>query len=1124
MHNPENQLPPIYKDADSVLRAIVDTTPQCIKIVAADGSLVQINRAGLRMIEADNEQQVIGRHVLDIIAEDSRATWLENHLRVCAGESLSWQFQIHSLTGKTLWMETHAAPFQLANGEWAQLAVTRDISKAKVTATELAQTVKQLRGIFESVGEAILVQDRNFKCVYANQKAAQMCGHESIENFQNAPVVDTISKHHLLTEDNQPFPLEKLTARRVLNGEEQAEATYQILDPVTESRRFTRSVSRAIKNEAGEIEFAVSVFRDITKEKIDQEHTRFLADAATIFAGTLDLNQTLNSLGQLIVPRMADWYGVELLNSKGELETIHATHRDTSKVEVALEMRRTYPSDPNEEGGTYSVLRTGEPIVFNNIPQELYFTRAKDKKHEDMLRSLGVHSALIVPLRSREKVIGVMSLCHAESNRTFSDDDLKLILDFASRASLAIENAKLHKSLQDEKVKVNLALAAAKLGVFDWDARSNRIYWSDRTREIYDLRPEDQITTIESYFNRIHADDLPMVQKAVTDAIANRNDYSVEHRISLPSGAIRWLLGNGHPHYDSNGKLAGIAGTVKDITWMKEAQNNEAKIAKLQSIAASLSNKLEPYDIAETIISDGIKAIGGHAGTLVLLNDRKRALEIVYSEGYHKDQVAKWATLSLDEKLPLVDAVKFNTPIMLLNMKDIEARYPNIADHIRANKREALIASPLSVRGKVLGAIAISFQKPQTSSSLTGYVRTLCDYASQAIERSMTFKEAQEAKLKADQANEAKSSFLANMSHEIRTPMNAILGFSRLLGDSTTSEPDRQKYLERIEANGDHLLHLIDDILDLSRIEAGQLKVTAETFSMRHLLREVCESARILVNGKDIKVHLEIHKDTPDTMNSDYIRIKQILNNLVSNAAKFTQQGFITIRFHTDANSRRCQIQVEDTGIGIAQELQAALFKPFAQGDISVTRRFGGTGLGLVLSRKIAEALGGTLQLAKSQAGIGSLFEVILPLNIVEKSGPWPAKDKSRLAMPEHKISVLLAEDSADNRTLISIYLKNPKIELTTVNDGEEAVEFASNRRFDLILMDIQMPKLDGLSAAKEIRKRGYQGPIVALTAHALPEEIEKSHQFGCDSHLTKPIARADLLQEISRLTKNAHH
>jgi CheY-like chemotaxis protein/anti-sigma regulatory factor (Ser/Thr protein kinase) len=275
----------------------------------------------------------------------------------------------------------------------------------------------------------------------------------------------------------------------------------------------------------------------------------------------------------------------------------------------------------------------------------------------------------------------------------------------------------------------------------------------------------------------------------------------------------------------------------------------------------------------------------------------------------------------------------------------------------------------------------------------------------------------------------------------------------------------------------------------------------------------------------------------PAKIHSDPHRLRQIIYNLVSNAIKFTSSGWVkvTARFLPAAGSRTNQLEiaVQDTGIGIDADKAANLFKPFQQADSSVTRKYGGTGLGLALSRKIAEALGGELSLVKSAPGEGSTFavrittgetsstELAATVNQPSVAKPAPASKPQATEASIQDTEILLVEDSVDNEALMSLYLLNAGAKIEVAHNGFEAVEAATKREFDVILMDVQMPGLDGLEATRRLRAQGYKKPIIALTAHALPEEVEKSLKAGCDSHVTKPISRVNLIRAIE-IAKNA--
>ena len=395
------------------------------------------------------------------------------------------------------------------------------------------------------------------------------------------------------------------------------------------------------------------------------------------------------------------------------------------------------------------------------------------------------------------------------------------------------------------------------------------------------------------------------------------------------------------------------------------------------------------------------------------------------------------------------------------------------------------------------------------------------------------------ARRRAEQANQAKTEFLANMSHEIRTPMTAILGFADVLLTEEgieTAPLERINALQTIKRNGEHLLEIINDILDLSKIEASCLAVESIRFSPTKIVSDVVALMKIRSEAKKLDFGAVYASPIPETIESDPTRLRQILINLVGNALKFTESGGVQIRVRLLANEAceggggPLEFAVTDTGAGMTDEQLARLFRPFTQADASTTRKYGGTGLGLTITKRLTEMLGGTIK-AESEPGKGSAFTVTIAtgsLGGVRMIEPSARRETvpSRLPVPATAAAkldcrILLAEDGVDNQRLVSFIFKKAGADVTVVENGQAAMERALEARdagkpFDVILMDIQMPVMDGYTATSRLREAGYRGVIIGLTAHTMSKDRDKCLAAGCDDYATKPIDRAKLIALVA--------
>jgi two-component system, sensor histidine kinase and response regulator len=473
-------------------------------------------------------------------------------------------------------------------------------------------------------------------------------------------------------------------------------------------------------------------------------------------------------------------------------------------------------------------------------------------------------------------------------------------------------------------------------------------------------------------------------------------------------------------------------------------------------------------------------------------------------------------------------------PQWIANLADVASSLDrNLSDRTKSALQAGLRSGfgfPITVEGQIIGVLEFySLYRVQLDEELLNMMGHIGLQLGQVIKRQRGEEELRRAKASAESANRAKSEFLTTMSHEMRTPMNAILGMADLLSMSSLHDEQRG-YVEIFQKAGANLLALINDILDLAKVESGRFELESIDFDLRALLEKMVEMMVSRAHDRGLQLTLEILPEVPSALVGDPNRLRQILLNLIGNALKFTERGSVTLRVETDPEGIAgwLRFNVIDTGIGIAVEQAEMIFERFTQADSSTTRQYGGTGLGLAISKGFAELMGGRLGCI-SELGKGSTFYLSAPFALRSEIVTPENTRPQATAIPPEKTGaregitcVLLAEDSEYNVLLIRAYLKNSGIHLEVAENGKIAVEKVISHRPDLILMDLQMPVMDGLEATRAIRQAEERTgarplPILALTADAGQEAASRSLSAGCSEHLSKPIKRTTLLEAIAR-------
>lgn len=464
----------------------------------------------------------------------------------------------------------------------------------------------------------------------------------------------------------------------------------------------------------------------------------------------------------------------------------------------------------------------------------------------------------------------------------------------------------------------------------------------------------------------------------------------------------------------------------------------------------------------------------------------------------------------------------------------------------------ALVSGPPNIRfyagfplrvsnGQPLGTLCVIDSKPrELSEEVMRRLNMLARQAASQLELRRLMQATSIACRKAEHANKMKSDFIANVSHEIRTPLTAIIGYSDVLMESSSEVRQQRFYTEAVSGirrNGDHLLGLVNDILDLAKIEAGKLDIDSRPVSPKNLLDDVITMLRSQASAKDLTIEREIGDQIPNAIVSDPIRLKQIVTNLLGNAIKFTERGFVRASLAYNQDADEIVFAIQDTGIGLSASQIASIekFEAFHQADSSISRRYGGSGLGLRISKMLINLLGGKLNVT-SEIGKGSLFSISLPvirsrLNGVKLDTTKPNQstvvisgldDAKNSSLPLAGCNILVAEDGIDNQRILKHFLGKAGADLVVVNNGLEAVNTVSGldgrQPFDVVLMDLEMPVMDGMTALRRIKDLYPNIPVVALTAHATEEVRSQCYEIGFERYLTKPFERNRLIAVCQEL------
>ena len=722
----------------------------------------------------------------------------------------------------------------------------------------------------------------------------------------------------------------------------------------------------------------------------------------------------------------------------------------------------------------------------------------------------GARRAGAAPLRARGRTVGLLATGSFgdEGVRLPTPEQLQHIFAMAGHAAAAFERIRDTEVLQRSDRRLREAQALAQLGSWDLDLVDGRLEWSDETYRIFEIDPQTSGASHDAFLAAIHPDDRAAVDTAHARAVATRQPYAIRHRLLMGDGRIKWVEERGETAYAPSGQALRSTGTVQDVTRSHlEQQATAAARRQLQMVIDAASQvAITAGDVDGTLLlfNTGAERMLGYSADEVVGRMSVRIFHLA------EEMQARAVELSREYGSPVPATQATREPARRGDYRSREWTYVRKdGSHVAVSLAVTVM---LDARGEPAGFLGVATDITDRKRAERTLRNLNHELEARVAERTAELVRARD---EAERANAAKSEFLSRMSHELRTPMNAILGFAQVLEMDDALPPRQRGFVQEVRRAGAHLLELINELLDLSRIESGRLAVTIGPVDLDSVIEQTLGLVAPLAAARDIALTRDGTIAAPPVL-GDTTRLRQILVNLLGNAIKYNHRGGHVALSIERRDATTVRIAVVDDGPGIAPERVERLFQPFERlgaesGPVE------GSGIGLALSRHLAEAMGGRMGV-QTQAGLGATFWIDMPLGEAPDGDAPQGAGAARDAGPA--LQVLYIEDNVANLRVVEAMLRlRPALRLTTAMRGEHGLELARRLRPDVILLDIHLPGLDGYAVLDALRTDAATRaiPVIALSADAMPAEIDRGRRAGFADYLTKPVIVDDLFAALDR-------
>ena len=924
------------------------------------------------------------------------------------------------------------------------------------------------------------------------------------------------------------------------------------------------------RTEDNKIEGVVLTFADISRvKKAEQQVQRLnrllhtITEIDRVMVQEQDEKALLERACRILVEHggyLMAWVGKADFESGEVIPVAHAGMSANFLQQIGVRCDDT----PQGQLPSGMAIRTGKYQINDDVDSNELYARWRQQAHE-----MGYRSCAAFPLKVHDKVIGAISVYEPETN-AFDQEKTALLEELAGTIGFALQNyqdaeqrRQAEAALRQSEADLAEAQQIARVGSWRLDLADNKLSWSDEVYRIFEIKPEKFRASYENFLELVHPDDKQLVNEAFNGSINNRSPYDIVHRVLLKNGDVKYVHEKCKTTFDEHGNPLHSMGTVQDVTELTLAEQalkknqdelehrvaerteelqkevaerkNQQRIiertaAEETALAALLRVGLQRLTLQEQL-EQTIQELMDHVPWLDLTSEGAIFLR---EENNGSGVLKSVASCNLPpEQETLCTTVPFGTCLCGTAAEQECVLFATSDDrrhvfNFDCMKKHSHYCLPILNAGRTSGILLLhSTFSHKNDPSIEDFLRRVVDVISMGISRHKTEKQLIQAKLEAERANNAKTEFLSSMSHELRTPLNAILGFGELLKFNRKNlDAEDQESLDYILSSGKHLLNLINEVLDLAKIDAGKLDIAIRDVDVSDILDKCVHLIKPLTLQSDINI-LGNWKDTY-WVKADATRLSQVLLNLLMNAVKYNQQGgTVTIDIES-SDSDRIRVSVTDTGIGIKPEERSKLFEPFKRLN-NVKNLTSGTGIGLNITQKLTELMGGKVDFVSEQ-GKGSTFWIELPKGEPAKLANThksieKKQDTAALAASTGSLQkILYVEDDPDNLVLMTrVIRKLSDYELFTANTANKGLELATKHKPDLIILDINLPGMDGFEALQELQKNPDTShiPVFALSASAMPEQVEKGYNAGFSAYLTKPIEINELLKAIDSVQPN---